>query len=282
MDLKKILSEQLNRDFVSQSSVSGGCISPAYQFMDDQGESVFVKTMPHAKDQFLKEANGLNELSKSGVFAIPQVFLQSAELLVLEFLPSGQPKKNMWQEFGQNLAQMHLFQGERYGFFEDNYIGRTLQINTASPFEAWSEFFWTQRIEFQMSLAFKNGFAESLKTAFLKAESQIVKLLEEVEPVPSLLHGDLWSGNYHVGREGCATLIDPAVYYGDRETDLAMTQLFGGFSEEFYSAYESSFPRLEGWQERLPIYNLYHVLNHLNLFGSGYLAQVQSILRKYQ
>jgi len=175
---------------------------------------------------------------------------------------------------------MHKYNSDRFGFFEDNFIGSTPQINTQE--DSWLDFYWKHRLNYQHKLAQKNGLSdEKMDELFSKIEHKLPDILEGSEDKPSLVHGDLWNGNYLVGPDGSAFIIDPAVYYGHREADLGMTKLFGGFAPEFYEAYQAEFPLADGWEYREEIYKLYHVMNHLNLFGSSYYGQAVQILRSY-
>ena len=188
------------------------------------------------------------------------------------------------EELGRQLAKLHSFRGEKFGFVEDNYLGDSPQSNLTSTAgkDNWAIFFAGNRLHFQAELAEKKGYATPEIRGLLEVLiEKIPDLLSGTEEKPSLLHGDLWCGNYLIDVDGRPWLIDPAVYYGHREADLAMTSLFGGFTKTFYSAYESAFPLVPGYPEREPLYQLYHLLNHLNLFGTGYYGQVLSILKRY-
>jgi len=167
------------------------------------------------------------------------------------------------------LAALHRRQAARFGWARDNTIGATPQANGWC--ESWTMFWRERRLAPQLALAARNGYRIDVPPVW--------RLLEGHEPAPSLLHGDLWSGNAGFLPDGAPVLFDPAVYYGDREADLAMTELFGGFPGEFYCAYNAAWPLASGYQQRKPLYNLYHLLNHLNLFGGGYLTQVRAALR---
>jgi protein-ribulosamine 3-kinase len=185
---------------------------------------------------------------------------------------------------GRQFAELHRYRGKKFGFFEDNLLGDSPQSNKPSKegSQNWAVFYAENRLEFQTNLAVKKGYATPELTNLM--ENLIKKfsdLISGTEEEPSLLHGDLWSGNYLIDGRGIPWLIDPAVYYGHREADMAMTSLFGGFSNAFYSAYKSAYPIAPGYAEREPLYQLYHLLNHLNLFGTGYYDQVISILRRY-
>ncbi len=177
---------------------------------------------------------------------------------------------------------MHRTTSSNFGFYEDNYIGSNIQKNINNDNSNWIDFYFNNRILFQYKLAEKNGYAtEEFKSNIKKIESSISKILGGSEEHPSLLHGDLWSGNFMVDENGDACLIDPAVYYGHREADLAMTKLFGGFNSEFYISYNDEWKLKEGYQYRENIYKLYHVLNHLNLFGMGYYSQAINLMKSY-
>jgi protein-ribulosamine 3-kinase len=284
-ELKNKIEDVIGTEITVVNSVSGGCISNAYKLNTKTGKNYFLKFNDRtSNDMFLKEANGLRELSKAGAIRVPEVVLAEKPFILLEFIVSNRPNKNFFEEFGRKFAEMHKYSVDSFGFFEDNYIGSTDQINIASETEKmnWKEFYWNKRILFQYKLAETNGFAESeLKQGIRELEAKISKILSGSEEAPSLLHGDLWGGNYMSDENGNACLIDPAVYYGHREADLAMTKLFGGFDLQFYSSYNEAFPLKEGWQYRENIYKLYHVLNHLNLFGRGYYSHAVSLINSY-
>jgi len=197
------------------------------------------------------------------VVRVPRILEHGPDFILLEQLDLR--RNGDWAALAQMLAKLHRTTGTRFGWHRDNWIGATPQINTWR--DDWATFFLECRIQPQLALARKNGFAIQVP----------VDLLKNHQPEPSLLHGDLWSGNAGFISEG-PVLFDPAVYYGDREADLAMTELFGGFPREFYAAYGKAYPLEAGYEQRKHLYNLYHLLNHLNLFGSGYLAQVERTL----
>ena len=242
---------------------SGGCIHQCYEIRI-AGQRRFLK-LNHArhKDVFAAEADGLAALRDAGVSA-PQALRTGSTYLVLEFLEFTE--KTDFPSLGRMLATAHRHAGRRFGWHRDNYIGSTPQENGWC--DDWAQFWFERRLRPQIELARKNGFRFPLPS---------IRVLEGHQPRPSLLHGDLWSGNAGFTARG-PVVFDPAVYYGDREADLAMTELFGGFPPEFYDAYQASFPLAEGYEKRKHLYNLYHLLNHLNLFGSGYAAQVEATL----
>ena len=284
-ELKKKIEEVIGTEIIAINSVSGGCISNACRLDTKTGLNYFLKYNDHtSNDMFLKEANGLKELAKTGTIRVPQVILAERTYILLEYVESNRPTKNFFEEFGRKFAEMHKYNSGTFGFFEDNYIGSTDQKNIASEIEKtnWIEFYWNKRILFQYKLAEKNGYAASeLKLGIKELEAKISEILSGSEEAPSLLHGDLWGGNYMSDENGNACLIDPAVYYGHREADLAMTKLFGGFDRKFYSSYNEALPLKDGSQYRENIYKLYHVLNHLNLFGRGYYSQAVSLIKSY-
>ena len=222
---------------------------------------------PARADAFAAEADGLEALRPH--IRVPEVLERGVRsgkayirLELLHFQRTGD-----WNELGRMLAHLHRQTGARFGWMRDNYIGLSPQQN--SWCDDWMEFWVQRRMEPQIAWARDKGFEVSMPP---------MRLLEKHRPQPSLLHGDLWSGNAGFNAEG-PVIFDPAVYYGDRETDLAMTELFGGFPREFYRAYDEAFPLDPGYEKRKHLYNLYHLLNHLNIFGGGYLAQVRATLR---
>ncbi|HED07359.1 MAG TPA: fructosamine kinase [Ignavibacteria bacterium] len=270
---------------LSSSSVSGGCISNAYKITLDDKRNLFLKiNFLHPSDMFRKEADGLKELAKPQVIKIPKVIAVEDSFILLEFIEGSTKEKDFFENFGISFAELHKFTSGSFGFYEDNYIGSTKQINIPGEKEKnnWTSFYFNKRILFQFKLAEKNGYAtDELKKGILFLEDNIEKILSGSEEPPSLLHGDLWGGNYMVNKNGKVSLIDPAVYYGHREADLAMTKLFGGFSESFYASYNETYPLKDGYNYRENIYKLYHVLNHLNLFGRGYYSQAISLIKSY-
>lgn len=283
--IKVRIEEKLNSKIKSLSSLSGGCISDAFKVTTDNGSNLFLKyNSSTSNDMFIKEANGLQELAKANAIRIPEVLSFDEDYILLEYIPSGNKKKNFFEEFGRNFAQLHKFSSNSFGFYEDNYIGSNPQKNIPEEKENnnWVNFYFNKRILFQLRLAEKLGNeTPELRKGISKLENKIQVIIGGTQEKPSLLHGDLWSGNYMVDENGNAVLIDPAVYYGHREADLGMTKLFGGFSSEFYRAYNETFPLEDGYDYRENIYKLYHVLNHFNLFGGGYYSQALSLIKFY-
>ncbi len=273
------IKDWLNDEIVGEQSVGGGCIANSGIVTMQSGKKYFLK-QGFANRMFECEANGLKEIKKSGVIKVPEVILVDADFLLLEVIESGYKSSSAMFQFGCEFAQLHQFKGVSYGFYEDNYIGSTAQVN--SVLSTWEDFYFENRLKFQYKLAEKNGYTTpELKDKFLNIENKLSMILSGSEEEPVLLHGDLWGGNYMIDKEGRAILIDPAVYYGHREVDLAMTKLFGGFSSEFYDGYKQILPLKDGYEYRENIYLLYHVLNHLNIFGTGYYSQAIQLMNYY-
>ncbi len=271
----------LNTNVLSLTPLTGGSIAASFRADLEQGGSVFVKTAPQHKDMFIKEANGLNELRTSNAVKVPEVITAAEDVLILEFLGVSVPQHNtrFLETFGKQFAQMHRTTSDRFGFREDNYIGSTLQKNL--PLEtSWKDFFLTNRLEFQFRLAESNGYRDAeILSLFRKMEPLLERIIVEDGERPALLHGDLWSGNFLCTGNDVPVLIDPAVYYGHREADLAMTMLFGGFSDAFYASYHEAYPLNDDWKRRCELYKLYHLFNHLNLFGENYYPQIYETMK---
>jgi fructosamine-3-kinase len=265
--------------------LSGGSISNTYRITFADKETYLLKTnsQDHG-DMFIKEEHGLQELKKAGAIRVPEVLYSDSGFILLEFINSAPKVNNFFEEFGRKFALLHKYTSNEFGFYENNYIGSTPQINKPDNSSTlnWVSFYFTNRLLFQFRLLEKNGYADSaLRNAFSKLEQKIDQIIPESDASQSLLHGDLWGGNYMSDENGNSCLIDPAVYYGHREADLAMTRLFGGFPQSFYNSYNETFPLQEGWQYRENIYKLYHVMNHLNLFGGGYYSQTLALMKSY-
>ena len=283
--IKKEIEERLDSEVRKYESLSGGCISNAYRLTMSSGQKYLLKINDNTPtDMFEKEAHGLNELQKADAVRVPGAKIYSTNYLVTEFIESGRKSNSFFSGFGRGFAGLHKYTNSSFGFYEDNYIGSTPQKNLTEDNEDkdWIKFYFNKRLLFQLLLCEKNGLAdEDLRKRFGRLESRVSDILKDSHEQPSLLHGDLWSGNYMVDEHGNACIIDPAVYYGHREADLAMTRLFGGYSEDFYKSYNESFPLKDGWEYRENIYKLYHVLNHLNLFGRAYYSQALSLISFY-
>lgn len=258
-------------------SLSGGCINQAIK-LTLRDQAYFVKlNRADSLEMFETEAAGLEALATSGAIRTPGVVCSGQwgdhAYLVLEYIPLQNTGDQALA--GRQLAALHRAAGPHYGWKQDNYIGATPQPNT--PDDSWVEFWHGQRLGFQLALAERRGYGGALQVAGARLLGRLPALLDHNPPV-SLLHGDLWSGNLGYDRNGAPVIYDPAVYYGDRECDLAMSELFGGFSELFYRAYDEAWPLDEGYATRKTLYNLYHILNHLNLFGGGYGPQALAMI----
>ena len=267
-----------------QKSVSGGSIAQTDIIQFEDGRTCFLKTGSEHLDGFYKEASGLKEIQKAKCIRTPYVLHVDEDFLLLEYIEQGRKDQNFFIRFGEQLANLHNRSSLKFGFKEDNYIGSTPQLNQPNKTEAesWVDFYYNKRLLYQYKLAEQNQLVgNELKNGFLVLENRIEEILEGSEEKPCLLHGDLWGGNYLCDLDSNPVLIDPAVYYGHREADLAMTKLFGGFTNEFYQAYRKQKPLPQGYDHRENIYLLYHVLNHLNLFGSSYYGQAVRLVWSY-
>jgi fructosamine-3-kinase len=223
------------------------------------------------------EAEGLDELAKSGAIRVPEVIRLTEDFLILEFIPAAiNPPSDFWSKLGRQLANLHAYSQKIPGFHQDNFLGRSSQKNHCNG--NWKEFFWQRRLLPQWELAVQRGIPNTTKPLWQKLESLWPAPLKGSSTQASLLHGDLWSGNVLVSNNGEPVVIDPAVYYGDAEADLSLTYLFGGFSAAFYQAYHEIRPKSEGFARRQKVYQLYHLLNHFNLFGNSYTQSVESCL----
>jgi fructosamine-3-kinase len=260
--------------------VGGGCINNGLR-LDTEAGPLFLKLNPDCRaDMFAREAEGLAALAGvPGSVRVPAILLTGRAFLLQEFVSPAPRAADYWEQAGRCLATLHGRTAPRFGFEHDNYIGLTPQPNPWT--ESGFEFFAGQRLGYQARLAERSGL---LGPADLKALAALAARLERLVPAQpaSLLHGDLWSGNLHVGPAGEPVLIDPAVHYGWAEADLAMLTLFGSPPESFFGAYCSVRPLAPGWRDRLGLYNLYHLLNHLNLFGGSYAGSVRTVLGRYQ
>lgn len=269
-------------------SVHGGDINESFVLMLSNGQKVFAKqNTGKAHDFFEAEAKGLSCIAQTKTTDCAKVIATGEEgetsFLLLEYIESGSRSTSFWETFGTALAALHradtkdFVSNGTFGLSFDNYIGATRQINNGCS--SWIDFYRTERLEAQFKMAWDCFDANDRK--------RIQSLLDNLdkyltEPAsPSLLHGDLWGGNFMVSQDGQPVLIDPAVYVGHAEADIAMTQLFGGFAPQFYDAYKNVNPIEKGYSDRRDLYNLYHLLNHLNLFGGSYLMSVLGIVRRY-
>lgn len=260
--------------------VGGGCINECVRWGTDAGP-LFIKLSGIKQlDVFEAEAAGLQELAQPAAVRVPAVMGLGIggdhAFLALEWLDLVGSDGNSDARLGEQLAHLHRTRGQGFGWYRDNTIGSTPQLNGWSM--DWTEFFAGRRLGCQFDLAERNGYGGRLTERGAVLRDSCAAFNAGREVVPSLLHGDLWGGNKGTDASGMPVIFDPATYFGDREADLAMTRLFGGFAKEFYEAYESVWPLDGGAELRTDLYNLYHVLNHLNLFGGGYAAQAQAMI----
>ncbi len=282
---KGVIQKAKNTDcsIEKTSMVGGGDINQSVRIKTGDGD-YFLKwnTAGLYPKMFDKEAKGLNLLRETGEIKIPEVIGFDEDdnytVLVLEYINSSVKSPGFWEDFGKSLARLHNHDNEYFGLDHDNYIGNLPQKNKAH--NDWISFFVEERLEQQIAMARDNNRIDS---STIKKFESIYRYLGDFFPVekPSLVHGDLWSGNYMVSAEGKASIIDPAVYYGHRLMDLGMSKLFGGFRPEFYDAYRQTHPLENNWRDALEICNLYPLMVHVNLFGGGYLNSVNSILKGF-
>jgi len=261
--------------------IGGGCINSAYA-IEAGDRTLFVKlNRPHQLAMFEAEFAGLAELAAAQAVRVPQPVCAGTTrlhaFLVLEFLElGGSTRHGSGTRLGEQLAALHRATSDTFGWQRDNTIGSTPQVNT--PTTDWIAFWRDHRLGYQLRLASTNGAGTRLIDRGWALQEALPRLFASYSPPPSLLHGDLWGGNWATTADGEPVLFDPAVYYGDREADLAMTELFGGFGADFYAAYRASWPLDPGYRVRKRLYNLYHVLNHFNLFGGGYRGQAEALI----
>lgn len=285
--LRDTLEARLDVAIESVATVSGGCIANACRLETDTtpfflkyGDEEVARTFPG-------EAAGLEALGEAeSPLMVPSV-LETAPpdedrpgFLVMEWINPGRKGRRFWDRFGEGLAALHRHSVEEYGFHQDNFIGQLPQQN--EWMDNWPAFFRTQRLEPQVEMARDRGRWNPDWNRSLDALYRRLPELLPGAPDPSVLHGDLWKGNFMVTAVGDPAIIDPATYYGHREADLAMTELFGGFQDRFYDAYRAAWELEPGYDTRRDIYNLYHLINHLNLFGAGYASSVERTLRQFE
>jgi protein-ribulosamine 3-kinase len=261
--------------------VAGGDINQAACVRDLDGRTWFIKLNKRDRaDMFAAECEGLRELAAAEHVYVPQVAgygsSDQCAWLMLEWLDLTGTSSAADRRLGKGLARMHRTTAEQFGWRRDNYIGASTQPN--ERLASWPAFFRERRLGHQLSLAKANGAPVSILESGYQLMERLDDWFGDYIPVPSLLHGDLWGGNRGALPDGRPALFDPAVYYGDRETDIAMTRLFGGFDESFYAAYDKEWPLDKGATQRQALYNIYHVLNHFNLFGGSYLTQAEHML----
>jgi fructosamine-3-kinase len=264
----------------TSAPISGGGINDAYQLKTAK-QSYFVKlNTPQREFMFEAEAQGLAELAATECIRVPDVICygKTAEhsYLVLAFIACQNFDRKSSQLLGEQLAQLHQLEQPYFGWHTDNTIGSTPQYNPRE--HNWLLFWQQHRLQQQLTFAKQNGYAQTLQDKGDQLTAQLGVFLKDYSPKPALLHGDLWSGNAAADPQGNPIIYDPACYYGDREADIAMTELFGGFSQDFYTAYQASYPLDAAYQTRKTLYNLYHILNHVNLFGGSYVDQASNMM----
>jgi len=277
------ISQTINKPFQIQQKkgIGGGSINSAYQVTGNDGQQYFIKLNSASLEfMFQVEFDSLNELLQVDMIQIPRPVCfgtaESKSYLVLEYITMKSSGDQ--QQLGYALAQMHKITASQYGWYQDNIIGSTPQRN--NKHSNWLTFWREERLLPQVNMLYDKGYKKQLQALSDKLLNNLDSLLANHNPAASLLHGDLWSGNYAFNDQGRPVIFDPALYYGDREADLAMTELFGGFSQGFYQAYNEAWPLDNNYNQRKTLYNLYHILNHANLFGSSYLNQAISMMQR--
>jgi len=276
--LQKIVAQK-NLELLEIKRLSGGDINDVYLLKCTHSDFVIkLNDAEKFPGMFEAEAKGLSTLKASESFRIPEIINYGIEgeqsYLLLENIEQGGISNRFWPDFAEQLAGLHMSTNSKFGLDHSNYIGSLPQRN--DHHDVASEFYIAERLEPQFTLAHDQGYLFSDLSAFYKNISEIIP-----PENPSLIHGDLWSGNYLVSSKEEPVLIDPAVAFAPREMDLAMMQLFGGFPTQVFSIYNEIFPLTENWESRIPLWQLYYLLVHLNLFGSGYLSQVEQIVKSY-
>lgn len=283
LEFRDYVENKLNEKIIDYNSLSGGDISKAYR-IDTAKKSFFIKinTSSTALDMFQTEALGLNLIAKTKTINTPEVISYGCyngnAYLILEYIEAKSASSQDFKLLGKQLAQLHQYSSEYFGLETDNYIGRLTQSNKIR--KNWVDFYIEERLNPQLFLAKAKGLlleTESPATDVIKERLSVY--FENVKP--SLLHGDLWGGNYLISKNGTPYLIDPAVYFGHSEVDIALSKLFGGFSNDFYKAYHAIIPTDEFTIARIEIYQLYYLLAHLNMFGQSYYGSVRAVMKKY-
>jgi protein-ribulosamine 3-kinase len=287
MDIWQHLETQISQasgrvfSLARHQNIAGGCINQASRIVGVDQSEYFIKfNRADLLPMFEAEAQALSEMAASNSVRVPQPICSGAHggqcYLVMEYLPlSGRADMSL---LGSQLATMHRSCVSQFGWSIDNTIGSTPQPNQQT--HDWIAFWREQRLGFQLELAARKGYRGELQRKGEQLLADFPALFASYTPQASLLHGDLWSGNYGGLANGEPVIFDPATYYGDRETDLAMTTLFGGFGRDFYAAYNDAWPLDEGYSVRKTFYNIYHIINHLNLFGGGYQGQAISMIEQ--
>jgi fructosamine-3-kinase len=282
--LQAALARRLGAPVIGSRPLGGGDINDAYEVELGDGRRLFVKTNERApRAMFPAEARGLAWLAEARALRIPEVVAASAEegdgppFLALELVRAGRPARDFDERLGRGLAALHRFGAPGFGLDHDNFVGRLPQSNAAVP-GGWAAFYRARRLEPQLRRAVEGGRAPArMRRGFDRLFAALPELCGPAEP-PARLHGDLWGGNLLCDDAGAPCLIDPAVYGGHREIDLAMMRLFGGFGERVFAAYDEAFPLADGHEDRVVLYQLFPLMVHLNLFGGGYGSSVEAAL----
>jgi protein-ribulosamine 3-kinase len=284
--VREAIEQALGERVEQVTPLGGGDINEAYGLRLETGRTVFAKANRRANAKmFPAEARGLSWLAEARALRIPKVLAVSRDspdepaFIVLEYLPSGRPVPGFDERLGRGLAALHQHGAETFGLDHDNFIGRLPQRNSASA--RWADFYRQHRLQPQLDLAVSKGLASAkMRKSFARLFARLEDGAGPDEP-PARLHGDLWGGNLHVDESGAPTLIDPAVYGGHREMDLAMMRLFGGFAPRVFEAYDEAYPLAPGHQDRVALYQLYPLMVHVNHFGGSYVASVERALARY-
>lgn len=276
MNIQSVLAEiQLEGKVIP---ITGGDVNQTYR-IEEQNKSYFLKLHPNiGKSFFEAEVDGLKELAP--YVRVPETYMlgeqKDGAYLLMEWI---EPGKGDQKDLAVSLAKLHKVTAPQFGYRKDNYLGTVPQFNHVE--EDWWLFFFKNRLESQIALAQKNNhWNQNRQETFISFKQYVLENFSDKKIVPSLLHGDLWSGNVFFDQQGEPVFVDPAVFYGDREQDIAMSQLFGGFRPEFLQSYQMVYPLEKNWEKRLPIYQLYYLLAHLNMFGESYGSQVDQLLAK--
>ena len=277
------LSKKLGESILKYKSISGGDISNAFLLsLEKQDYFLKINSNPNALDMFEAEQKGLTTIAKTNTIKTPKIIdcdkFEDKAYLLLEYIPSKQPTDNDFEKFGRQLAELHLSASNTFGFDTDNFIGSIPQSN--HKHKNWVTFYAKERLIPQLQLALKD---KLLNAKEIPEEEEIIEVIHNFckNNTSTLLHGDLWSGNYIIAENGKPYLIDPAVYYGHNEVDIAMSQLIGGFPLSFYKSYHDLIPKSSYYEDCIKLYQLYYFLVHLNLFGKLYYGSVKQIIKNY-
>ncbi|WP_436515491.1 fructosamine kinase family protein [Ekhidna sp. To15] len=281
--IRQVLEKHISSSIrlTGATSLAGGCINEAFKILTNQGPFFMKWNKAELNEMFDSESSGLDLLREFSPVYSPQPYgngvFDNKSYLITEWIEKGAQSLSFWQEFGNNLARQHKVTGSKYGLDHSNYIGSLPQSNIQHT--NWNDFFINERLLPQLNFASsKNIISNDIRNRFEMLFSKLQELIPKERP--SLLHGDLWSGNFMANKSGDATIFDPAVHYGHRETELAFTQLFGGFSSSFYDHYNEAYPLEANFDKRVDIHNLYPLLVHVNLFGSSYLSGIIQTLNR--